>query len=251
MKTITQHLLTFSYFLMTLTFSLQTYAQITSGPPIIRTETHGGGTGGENICISDNGEDFTLSYSVVFTEENLPFLETCDLHIGYDLFRSIIDYIEIPAVDFEQNPFNLNEYIYSFDIVLTTAEISEMCEENINSILLTMFCLENGTYTTIRGEDYPLEMCCAEGSNLYSNEKIQTFILDTKEDSEYTEKMDINQFSDYYIYDLQGNQIVILQNKSTKISIQEHISNLNIQTGIYLVRFWNGTDMKTIKVFKL
>jgi hypothetical protein len=155
----------------------------------------------------------------------------------------------------------LNEAFYDFLVTLTSEEIDAMCVEETNHINLDLYCFNNndGSMTSITngvGFNIGVNLCCnryigPDDQSRVSNNKDKIFTFDKKEESEYSEKRNTNQFSDYYIYDLHGNQIVILQNQSTNLTVQEQISNLSIQTGIYFVRFWNGTEMETTKVFKL
>jgi len=259
MKNNSKTLFTFLVFLFALSTAFQSYAQ-GAGPPIIRPESPGGGN--KDLCIPSDGNDHNVEFIVAFNQVDLvPFLAECDLYMGYDLLTSDIYYVDAPEANgFVINPENSEEYIFSFFITLTAGEIYEMCSQGDYSINIDLFCLENGIYNSATlglGFDFQVNLCCnndfqgENGSNgMYSNTETQSFSLDHNKELDFNEVITENQMYDYYIFDLDGNQVSILRNQSSSISLQEYISNLSIRSGVYFVRFWNGTRIETTKVFK-
>jgi hypothetical protein len=251
MKTFTQHLLTFSLFFMTLSFLFPSYAH--GQAPPLRIESINGGngnTGSDEPCIAVGEEGgFVKNFYVTINSISFQdFFETCDLYIGYEMITTGMTYQAVPSNGFFPSNNNPNVLLFHFTVTFTAEEISAMCIEQEYIINLDLYCFDAKSYgdgmtsvTNGDGFNWPVKFCCEEEDD----------DDDDGDDDAKVRVSNTNQFSDYYIYDLHGNQIDILKNQSTIIPIQEHISNLSIQTGIYFVRFWNGTEMETTKVFKL
>lgn len=251
MKRFVQHLFTLSVFLLTLSFSLDAFAG--SNPNIRRYAQGGGGQG--DPCIPDDGEDHTVKFMVIFDDGDLSFLHTCNLYVGYALPSSGETFIAIPATGFVPLSPGSIALVHSFEITLTAADIEAMCNTKDYDITIDMYCSEFDVLESItngEGVSFAMNLCCAahgQGFVTTGSDKMNT--LDIKMVSDLSDKAIQSDFSDYYIYDLQGNQISILKEKSTKISPQEHISNLDINTGIYIIRYYEDKKLRSTKVFKL
>lgn len=253
MKRFLQHALPFVFFLLTLSFSFETFA---NGQPSIRRVVNGGG-GNPDPCIPNNGYDYTIKFEVAIAASDFVFFfDNCDLYVGYESLTSDITYIPMPAVGFEPSVGNPDVYVQSFEVLLTGAEIEEMCTQEIYTFNMDLYCLVYDVFQSISyglGTDFGAGLCCSERPDKRSLtfEDNEAFTLINKVELENSKEDNTNHFSDYYIYDIQGNPIDVLKNQSTNISAQQHISNLPIPSGIYFIRFWNGSEMETTKVFKL
>lgn len=252
MKKISRTLFTLLVILFGLSTAISSYAQV-GGPPNIRKESQGGGTKGKE-CIQEDGNDHTITFEIVI--DNLAFLDECDLNIGYDLVASDMMYVHPLMSDFIQNPLDPTEYIFDLNIVLTAHELETMCQQDNFTINIDFFCIENGINVSMTGGvgyNFQIYVCCiaqntTSGKN--SNEGNGKNVSNQQQGNEYRSDLRKILATDYTIFDLHGNQVGTIKNQSIQISPQQCISDLSIRSGMYLVRYWNGTKMEVAKVYK-
>lgn len=150
------------------------------------------------------------------------------------------------------------EWQTCFEISFSAEEIAYMCANKIDNIQLEFFCLNNGVYENIYdkpSDPAPIDLCCdpidrgnTTGNNLSYISTPYNFELDANQSIGIESEVDLT--TDYYIFDIHGNQINISKNRSIEIPVQQHLSTLNIPTGIYIIKYWDGEKMITEKVFK-
>lgn len=243
MKKKLNSLLKFLVVLFAFSFAIPSFGQ-----PPIRQETRGGSPPPDGpLCeLTNNGEDQVLSVCIYVSDYS--YFLNCDFQIGYELINSDMIYVDVD--NWNQNA--LGEWYFCFNILMSGQEISDMCDQGIDYVQLDFFCLENGLYENIYDELFdPAEiiMCCDRNPNGLMKPKstINSFELEVDKDYKVNSK---ETATDYYIFDIFGNQINISKNISTELSLQQHISTLNIRSGIYIVKYQYGQEIKSEKVYK-
>lgn len=262
MKNLLQHLFTLSMIFIAFSFSLSVHAQNNPGPPPVRPESRGGGTQDDQGCqLVNNGEDQLLK--VCFKIDDIAYLDGCSLNVGYNLINSDIIYVDANSSNWSQDYFGV--WSFCFYINYSGDEIADMCDQNKKFLQFDFYCLENGVYTPWYQEPLdpmPIDVCCDgipddpdnqtgngngnltrnNATKIYNHAKPNEEVPDYKLDNELI-------FTDYYVFDINGNLLSIIKNKLLTTRPQEYISELKLRSGIYIVKYWDGQKMTTDKVY--
>ncbi|MDF1696065.1 MAG: T9SS type A sorting domain-containing protein [Saprospiraceae bacterium] len=260
----TPYILRFSF--LFLFFSVTTYSfsqnpRGGSGLPDVRTEDDGGGTHGD--CISLNGSDYTFQFTVTINYATQTLV--CPIVFGYTIPDSDIEYIS----PISGEGFPNGDIVYLFELTITPADAAAMCDAKLKDTDLTSFeynfyCPNNGDYVLydefIPTGTFEINLCCS-GTDLTSpgnddnlnnrlnagtNKDIFTLDSDLMEDN----TAPIQQEVTYFLFDMYGNQVDKIQFSPSEASLQNVIARLSIQSGVYFVRYLDGTQIRTKKVFK-
>ncbi|MDF1696066.1 MAG: T9SS type A sorting domain-containing protein [Saprospiraceae bacterium] len=265
MTNFTPYILRISFLFLFFSLAAYSFGQNGRGgsnlPDVNRTEDDGGGS--HSDCITLNGSDYTLEFTVTINYTNQT--QVCPIVFGYTIPGSDIQYL---------NPIYGQAYangdvVYNFELTITPADAAAMCaarlkDEDPTTFEYNFYCANNGDYELydpfIPNGIFGVNLCCSDedltssgnddnlNNRLNSGTITDVFTLDIHsiEEDQITNQQAIT----YYLYDMYGNQVDKFQNNSTGTSIQNIIARLSIRSGVYFVRYLDGTQIRTQKVFK-
>ncbi len=258
MKTLLKKHFTFFAFLVAFSFSLQSFGQ----PPTVRKEANDGGSGGylgSPNCLDPNEDENYIAYQILLVD--LAYLEDCQLQVKITKGDSLITWL-LDSTDFH---LVSGDTIYQFNFLLSfnSQETDAICQGEPYDFSINLSCLgDEGRETNEPNPNSLYPTCCEAdiedegepnnvdpGGYLLYNPEVDGF--EKNIDKEFSPIVETHKTVDYYLYDINGNMIDLLENISITVTIQEAISNLNITTGIYFIRYWDGSKMTSQKVFKL
>ncbi|MDF1696060.1 MAG: T9SS type A sorting domain-containing protein [Saprospiraceae bacterium] len=262
MNNFSQVLLKSLFLFFTLTITTISFSQ--ENLPEVRKEDGGGNNG--DCDINYESDASLVEFYVVI--KDLADMDGCDLNVGYQLPG--LDYETIALSNYYYNSSE-DEYLFRFEILFPGVVIHNMCNGDINSIQFEILCEDaNGNYVNYFSNgslfDLLITKCCPDsdptqmelpprqndGSNNGGGLKSNLDSENSTRNIEF-EKKESNsdlKYLDYILYDLHGNQIKVLKNVDSTIPIQNYISNLVIQNGIYFVRYVEEGQIKTFKIYK-
>ncbi len=243
MKNSSKVLGTFLLLLMAFTFSVSSYGQIP--PP--RKETRGG-TGWPQCDLINDGNDYNIQVCLIL--DHIEYLSLCDLYVGYSILNSSTTYVAPSNWTYNPIKDNWKSCIY---ITFSSQTISDLCAHGEYHFQLDTYCLVDGEYEYANGSENEeewnqpappteLDICC-DPDNIIDP-------LDSGIDG--TRNSDQSDYPlDYYIYDFNGNLVQVFRNIDSKKLVNQKVIDLTtIKTGVYIVKYWDGVQIKTEKIFK-
>ncbi|MDF1696064.1 MAG: T9SS type A sorting domain-containing protein [Saprospiraceae bacterium] len=254
-----------SFFILVF-FSITTFSFSQSGrsgsnlPDIVIPEDDGGNTDGAD-CLSIDDVPYTIEFSIVFPSTlTLP----CNLQFGYTIPGQDTEYISPNTAQVLMS----GELSYNFELILDADDFGDLCDDQPftggQSFEVNLYCLSGGVYTLLDPsftfDPWVLYLCCPgqfltdPGIIIDSNNKMLDDLSPSvfNLENSISEKVEIivPTKTTYFLFDMYGNQVAQLNNLTSLKNIQDHISNLDIRSGIYFLRYMEGTTPKTKKVFK-